>query len=138
MGCTCTNTPNFTSFLASFTSHAPAIASCRDVPVSYNTRQASCEASIATSLDTSHSKASTSKLFKQNTEPSPSLAGDPFCITRLEFSSAVQSLKEQSLIPVRGRHFPSTCCDTPPQATQKITCPAQSHLHTNTSHCFSC
>lgn len=113
MGCMCTTTPNFTP-----TSEIPAIASCRAVPVSHNMRQASCEAGIPTSLHPSHSKASMSKVFEQKTEPSPSLAGDPFCITHLEFPSVGQSLKAQSPSPVRGSHFPSTCWDTPPQATQ--------------------
>lgn len=77
-----------------FTSHAPA--SCRAGPVSHSTKQTSCDAGVATSLNPSHSKVSTTKLSEQKRDRSLSLAGDPFCIIHLEFASVVQSLKEQS------------------------------------------
>lgn len=78
------------------TPHAPAIASCRAGPVSHNTRQASWDAGVATSLNPSRSKASTTKLSEQKRDKSLRLEGDPFCITHQEFASVVQPLKEQS------------------------------------------
>lgn len=86
-GCMCINSLHFTSH---------ASARCRAGPVSHSTKQTSCDAGVATSLNPSHSKVSTTKLSEQKRDRSLSLAGDPFCIIHLEFASVVQSLNEQS------------------------------------------
>lgn len=63
VGCVCSHTPSCTS-----TSHAAASASCRAVPASHTTSQASCGGGVAASLSPSPSKASASNLLQQKLE----------------------------------------------------------------------
>lgn len=89
-------------------------------------RQASCDAGVATSLNPSHYKASTTKLSEQKRYRNLSLAGDPFCITHLEFASVVQPLKEQSLTDHgRRQPLPQHLLWHSTTSLSKITCPAQ-------------
>lgn len=132
-GCMCTNSPRFAS-----ASHAPAIASCGALPVSHNARQPSCEAGTATKPKSLSLQSLDVQTLSKRLSPVPIWQEIPFASLIWEFPSAVRSLKEQSLTPVRGSHCPSTCCDTPTTSHSTVTCPAQSHLPTSPSHCFSC
>lgn len=120
-GCTCTNSPNFTS-----TSHAPAIATCRAVPVSHNRRQASCGAGIATSLNPSHSKTSIFKLLKKKKDK----VKPPVWQEIPSVSPTSNFLQLYS--PLRSKAQPLSEAATSPALAvtlyhnhSKVTCPAQ-------------
>lgn len=129
MGCMCTTTPNFTS-----TSDVPAIASCRAVPVSHNMRQASCEAGIPTSLNP---KPQRPKSLSKRQSQAPIWQEIPSVSPTWNFLQLDSTLRHKAQA-LSEAATSSALAGTLHHKPLKITCPAQSHLPTSTSHCFSC
>lgn len=108
-----------------FPSHAPATASCRAGPVTYSTRQASCDAGVATSLIL-HTPKPQQPNFLSKRKIKASVWQKIHSVSPTwNLPQLFSPLRSKArLTPVRGSHFPSTYWHFT-TSLSKITCPAQ-------------